>query len=140
MMIYFGMSFISLAEAGAMTETLSTCFSEKANKKDKEYLAQWMFMSMAYHPSIKKLSNIDESSRIEINKNIAETVTRLLTEDCKLETKIAIETDKDLLSNAFGFFGILAMQEIYSNPQVNESIADFSKNMDKQKLRKLLEK
>lgn len=124
----------SAATAGPATDALTTCVADHTTGKDRKELAQWMFMAMAAHPEIKPLSSIGEDVRNGLNRRMAATATRLITEDCRVESMLAMDTDGSAsFEVAFGALGKLAMQELMSNPAVTASFVEYTKYIDKQK-------
>lgn len=102
-------------------------------------MARWTFAAMASHPEIKALSNVTQAKKDEIDKSTAILITKLLTENCLLQTRSAMEKDGGgALKVAFGVLGRLAMQELISNPNVNASLSDFGKYIDEKKFNSAL--
>lgn len=113
------------ATAGPATDALATCMSDSTSGKDRKDMARWIFVGMSTHPEIKSLSNVAETDRDQIDKTMAAMVTRLLTENCKVQAKLASEKESGEapLKTAFGAMGQLAMQELLVNPEVNSAFA-----------------
>ena len=125
---------IPLANADTATDALNTCVADNTTGKDRKDLAQWIFMTIAAHPEIQPFSNVTEANRDEFDKRLADLATRLITVNCKTESKAAIEKEgSQSLEAAFGTLGRLAMQELMSNPSVNSSFTRYVKYLDKSK-------
>ncbi len=64
-------------------------------------------------------------------------VTRLMTENCQMQAKLAIEKEagEAPLQAAFGVMGKLAMQELMANSEVTSTFSRFAKYLDMDKLR-----
>lgn len=123
------------ALAGTATDALSTCLADNTTGKDRKEMARWVFVGMASHPEIKMLSNVTQAKRDELDKSMATLVTRLMTENCLVQARSAMEKDGgEAFKVAFGVVGQLAMQELMSNPNVNASFSDFAKYIDKEKV------
>lgn len=123
-----------IAIAGETTEALGKCMADSTTGKDRKDLAQWIFVAMTTHPEIKPLSNVTESNRIDLDKKLAALATRLLTDNCKVEARAAMQADgSDAFKEGFGVLGRLAMQELMSNPSVNASFSNYGKYLDKAK-------
>ncbi|QAU33425.1 hypothetical protein [Janthinobacterium sp. 17J80-10] len=122
------------ALAGTATDALSTCLADNTTGKDRKEMARWIFVGMATHPEIKTLSNVTQAKREELDKSMAALITRLMTENCLVQARSAMEKDGgEAFKVAFGVVGKLAMQELMSNPNVNASFSDFAKYMDQKK-------
>lgn len=125
---------VSPAIAGSATDALSTCVADNTTGKNRKDLAQWVFVAMTVHPEIQPFSNVTEANRVELDKKVAALATKLITESCRTEAKAALEKEGSAsFKAAFGSLGILAMQELTSNPAVNSSLAEYAKYLDKEK-------
>lgn len=123
------------ALAVTATDALSTCLADNTTGRDRKEMARWVFVGMASHPEIKMLSNVTQAKRDELDKSMATLVTRLMTENCRVQARSAMERDGgEAFKVAFGVVGQLAMQELMSNPNVNASFSDFAKYIDKEKV------
>jgi hypothetical protein len=126
----------SAATAGPATDALTACMSDNTSGKDRKDMARWIFVGMSVHPEIKSLSNVTETDRDQLDVTMAALVTRLLTENCKVQAKLAMEKESGEapLKAAFGVVGQLAMQELLANPEVNSTFTRFAKFLDNDKL------
>jgi hypothetical protein len=126
----------SPAAAGPATEALISCMSDNTTGKDRKELARWVFVGMSIHPQIQSLSNVTESDRDQLDKTMAAIVTRLLTENCQTQAKIALEKERSEapIQKAFSVMGQLAMQELMANPEVKSTFTRFAKYLDVKKL------
>lgn len=126
----------SLATAGAATDSLSTCLADNTTGKDRKDLARWVYVGMSSHPEIRELSNVTDRNRDDLNKMMAAMLTKLMTENCLTQTKLAIEKDgNEAIKTAFGYMGQLAMQELMANPEVVSSFSKFGEYIDKNKFK-----
>ncbi|TAK90727.1 MAG: hypothetical protein EPO06_07410 [Burkholderiaceae bacterium] len=130
---------ISPAMAGTYTDALQTCFAENTTGKDRKEMARWVFIGMAAHPEIKRLSNASDNDREQADRNLANLFTRLLTETCRAEAKAATKYEgEQAFKAAFGSLGQLAMQEIMTDQGVTNSMSAFARYLDKKKLSEAL--
>lgn len=134
--VIIGASFMNTAaQAGPAADALSACLADNTTGKDRKDMARWVFVGMAAHPEIRNLSNVTEANRDELDKSMAALFTRLVTEQCAPQAKLAMEKDGSAaFQAAFGIIGQLAMQELMSNPNVNASFTKFSKYVDQNKM------
>ena len=125
----------SSAVAGPTTDALSACLADNTTGKDRKELARWVFVGMASHPEIRSLSNVTQADRDGLDKVMASTVMRLMTENCRAEGRSALEKDGiAAFQVAFATIGQLAMQELMSNPDVNASFSRYARYVDQKKL------
>lgn len=122
----------------ANTSELSTCLIDNLNGKERKNLAVWVFMAMASHPEIKKYSNITPKDKTDTDKYIGALITRLLTEDCPKELKVAYSADPQAIQKAFEVVGKVAMQELMANQAVNASLVNYVNFADQTKINTVL--
>jgi hypothetical protein len=127
------------AKAGTATDALSACLAESTTGKDRKDMARWVFVEMAVHPEIKDLSNATDRNRDELDRTIAMLFTKLLSEKCPAQAKLAMKIDGSAaLGSAFKIIGELAMQELMSNPKVDASFTKFTGYLDQERLNSVL--
>ena len=101
-------------------------------------MAKWVFFAMAAHPEIKEFARVPEQVKDATDKQIALVVTRLLTEDCLAEAKAGFKQEgQAAIVSAFELVGKVAMQELMTNKDVLESIGDYAKYLDNEKMRQI---
>ncbi|PKO48076.1 MAG: hypothetical protein CVU31_07555 [Betaproteobacteria bacterium HGW-Betaproteobacteria-4] len=120
--------------AGPATEALSVCLADNTTGKDRKDMARWVFIGMSTHPEIQSLSNVTQADRETLDQQMAAMITRLITENCTAQVKLARNKDgSNALKDAFEIIGKLAMQELMSNPNVNSAFTTFTKYVDQNK-------
>jgi hypothetical protein len=126
---------ISPALAGPAADALGTCLTDNTTGKERKDLARWVFVGMSAHPDMRSLSNVTDANREELDRLMASIVTRLLTESCRSEARLAMQTEGSAsFQTAFGAVGQLAMKELMSNPAVNAAFFNYSKYLDTNKI------
>ncbi len=126
------------ALSGPASDALGTCMTDSLNGKERKQLGKWVFLAMSVHPEISKFSNVTEELQNESDKFIGSLITRLLTEDCSAEARIALNNESSVaLTSAFEVVGKVAMQELMRDKNVNNAISGFEKYLDKEKLNAL---
>ena len=129
------------AIAGSATDALGTCLSDNTTGKERKDLARWIFVGMSTHPDMQGLSNVTDANREGLDRMMASIVTRLMTENCRSQAKLAMEKEgAAAFQAAFGAIGKLAMQELMSNPKVNASFTNYSKYLDTNKINSVFSK
>lgn len=124
--------------ADQVTREFATCLTDSMTGKERKSLAKWIFFSFSVHPEISDYFKVPNETKDDTNRFVGELITRLLTEDCPDLAKAAIEKRGSIaLKKAFGLVGKVAMQELTRNERVEESMTEFGKYVDKEKLRAL---
>jgi len=128
------------SKAGIYTDDLSRCLVESATSEDKITLVRWMFTSMALHPAIKDMANVNDSQRENANKEIAKLLVSLLTVKCLDVSKKAIKYDgTGAIQVSFSLLGQIAGKELFSNPDVAKALSALDEYIDKDILNKRLD-
>lgn len=128
-------SFAAQAQASTATDALSACLVKSTTQEDHIALARWIFAAMASHPRVADLSSITPDQRAEINKTGGLLFNRLLTKDCAAETTAAVRADgKNAIEVAFGGLGGAAMEDLMTDPAVNQSLGEMMQYVDENKL------
>lgn len=124
------------SHAGVYSDDLSRCLVESTTEQDKTMLVKWMFTAMALHPEVVAMSDVTYQQRDAANKAAAQMIVSLMTEACLTPAKKAVQYEGPLaIQQAFTILGQVAGQELFSNPNVAQGLADFEKHMDANKLR-----
>lgn len=139
------LSFAVLSQQAAVAspsaDALGTCLKDNTSGKDRKALARWIFLAMSAHPEIRSLTNATEAVRTEADKGTAALVTRLLTENCIVQTRAAVEKDGSQgMFNAFKSLGEVAMAELMQDPAVSASVSSYAQFLDKKKLGAIMQK
>ncbi len=124
--------------AGEASNALGTCMVDSLTGKERKQLAQWIFFAMSYHPEIMTFAKVTEEAKENSDKTVGYLVTRLLTEDCPEQAKLALKMESSVaIQNSFGLVGQVAMQELMTNQDVNMAITSFERYVDKNKINEL---
>ncbi len=79
--------------------------------------------------------DLSDREKKVIDKDVADLVTRLLSEDCLDESKKAQKYEGDIVFfNAFKILGQTAAQGFNGNPEVTRSMNKFSEFLNNEKL------
>lgn len=124
--------------AAASESRLGSCMVDAMTGKERKEMAKWVFFAMTAHPEIKEYSRVPAQARVTTDKYIANIVTRLLSEDCLAETRAGVKQEgSSAIVSAFELVGKVAMQELMSDKDVNQSIGAYAKYLDKEKMRQI---
>lgn len=119
---------------------LGTCMVDSLNGKERKNLAKWIFFSMAAHPHIGSYSNISEEDLLENDKYVGQLVTRLLTKDCPDILAKMSKSDPLVVQKSFELVGQVAMQELMTDEKVVQTISNYAKYTDIEKIDELISK
>ena len=126
--------------AGGSTDRLSVCLVENTNKADEINLVRWMALAYTAHPGLSDLGQFSARSTVEINIAVADLFERLLTKDCRVETKSALIIDGDqALESSFEVLGKVAGTSLMDNAEVMSAIMKFMEYVDSDVFESLLE-
>lgn len=126
---------ISPAIAGPFADALGTCLSDNTTGKERKDMARWIYVGMSAHPDMQPLSKVTDANREELDRMVATIFTRLVTENCRAQAKLAVDKEGSAsFQTAFGAMGKLAMQELMTNQEVNASFMRYTKYMDSNKI------
>ncbi len=118
---------------------LNLCLSNATTGKDRVALTQWLYLSMAQHPSMKEVSTTQAGKKSATDKNFGELLTRLITKDCANEFNASAKVHgQAVITQSFAFLGQLAMQELMTNQAVAASAEAFQKHADMKKIQEVI--
>lgn len=125
--------------AGPYADDLTKCLVKSTTTEDKSTLVQWMFAMSALHPDVKQLSAVSPGKRTELNRQVANMLTSLLTQACLSETRDALNYEgPQTLVTGFTVLGQVAGRELFSSPEVSAGMEELGSMVDSQKLESTL--
>jgi len=124
--------------ASSQTDSLGVCMVDSLDGKERKLLARWIFFSIAAHPEITSYFSASEQDVESNNRFVGRLVTRLLVEDCPTQLKAATKENPLAVQRAFELVGQVAMQEIMTNPQVKQAIANYGRYADQNRISAVL--
>ena len=133
------LSFFQLSEkrsiAGPFGDEMAKCLVQSTNSKDNISLVRWIVRVYGEHPDSNDFINLSIKDKEKIDKEIAALFNRLLLEDCKKETKMALNYEGDqVLFTAFQILGQVAGRELNKEKIVAGAINKFINYVDYEKL------
>lgn len=121
----------NLLSAGPYSDALGRKLVASTTPAEKAVFVRWLFVAMSLHPDLKDMAAITPAQREAANKEIAALMTRMLSETCVAEAKLALKHEgQAAFESAFSIFGEMAAQDLFGNPKVNEGIAELEKYVD----------
>lgn len=129
------LSLSNISHAGPAADSMASCMVDSMTGKERKQIAQWLFFAMAAHPDMKEFSKVTVDAQKNANEFVGKLLTRLLTENCPVQTNKAMKAEgSEAMKGAFEFVGKVAMQELTTNSDVTASLSGFEKFIDKEKL------
>lgn len=130
---------VAPAHAGPYGDDLARCLVEKSSDAEKTTLVKWFFAMAASHPDVRSIAAISAEQRDGLNRDVARTFQTLLTETCRYETKKAMKYEpQTAMQSSFSVLGEVAAQGLFADVGVAESLSEFTKFVDEEKLRGVL--
>ena len=118
---------VSPAFAGPYADALGKCMVGATTGPEKTTLVRWIFAMMALHPDVQSSSAVTPEQRGALSKQTAQLFQRLLTESCLKEAREAIRYEgASTIQSSFSLLGLVATRELFTDPKVNECLAEFS--------------
>lgn len=128
------------ALAGPYSDDLAKCLVKSTSNVDRNALVKWMFAAAASHPEVRSIAAVSEAQLDALNQHTAKLFERLLTESCRTEAQQALRYEgQSTIEMSFGVLGQVAGRELFSDPQVTQSMAGIEHYIDKQKMEKLID-
>ncbi len=130
----------SVVIANPHVHKLSSCLADHTTGKERKQLAEWVFLAMGAHAEINShLTPSAMAATDQVNKDVANILMRLMTQDCVEEGREAhMHAGSEAFKSSFGVLGQLAMQELMGDRAVMSSMTGFEKYLDAAKLSKAL--
>lgn len=126
---------MQVANAGQTVDQLSQCLVKSTTAADKTAVLQWTFVALSAHPELKKFSNVNEEQRTQLDKNLAQTLQRILTEQCSTQTQAVIKAEGlQAVGESFQELGSITGEEILKTPEVKDQLKGVVRYIDLNKL------
>jgi len=127
-------------DSNADALALGKCFVGKSSAEDRKLIAKWMGASIAMSPNMQDVVTIDEDAKDRIDRRMAETFTRLMSDDCRTEMTVLIKKNDAMgIQAASAMLGQMAMQELLRDPATMQALIAYARHMDPAMMRKLAE-
>lgn len=134
------MATLALAAAPAgqnepYTADLSKCLVAKTSEADRTDLIKWVFASISASPAVADMTNLTPAQRLDHHRRIGQMFTRLMTQDCRKETVVAIKYEGlSTIEKSFRVLGEVAMRGLMSDPAVTASFGEMATFFDQSAL------
>jgi hypothetical protein len=126
------------SSAGIYSDSLARCLVSHTSNEDKTLLVRWIFAIMALHPAVSDTITVNDSEREKLNRGAGMLFERLVTDDCRKETKEALMYEGPVaMQTSFQVLGQVATRGLMTDPAVTAGLTAFQKYLDETKLREL---
>lgn len=124
-----------IASAGPTVDQLSDCLVKSTTATDKTAVLQWTFVALSVHPDLKAYSNVTDEQRTQLDKKLAQTLQRILVEQCSTQAKAVIQAEGlQAVGDSFQELGSITGEEILKNPEVKQQLKGVVRYLDLNKL------
>ena len=124
-----------IASAGPTVDQLSDCLVKSTTATDKTAVLQWTFVALSVHPDLKTYSNVTDEQRTQLDKKLAQTLQRILVEQCSAQAKAVIQAEGlQAVGDSFQELGSITGEEILKNPEVKQQLKGVVRYLDLNKL------
>src|SRR5688500_674681 len=126
--------------AGPFADDMARCLVRSTTPADKSLLVQWIVVVMTLHPEVRHFSAATPAQREALNLQVGQLMVSLLTDRCQSESREALKNEGTAtIESSFKVLGQVAAQALFTHPDVANGLADFSKAIDAEKMKALLE-
>lgn len=123
------------AVAGQAVDQLSECLVKSTTAADKTTVLQWTFTALAQHPELKAFSQVSEAQKTQLDQKIAQTLQRILTEQCSAQAQAVIKSEGlQAVGDSFQELGSITGEEILKTPEIKQQLNGVLKYIDLNKL------
>ena len=124
-----------IAMAAQTVDQLSACLVKATTATDKTAVLQWTFVALSVHPDLKTYSNVTDEQRTQLDKKLAQTLQRILVEQCSAQAKAVIQAEGlQAVGDSFQELGSITGEEILKNPEVKQQLKGVVRYLDLNKL------
>lgn len=121
--------------AGPTVDQLSDCLVKSTTATDKTAVLQWTFAALSVHPDLKAYSNVTNEQRTQLDQKLAQTLQRILVEQCSVQAKAVIQAEGlQAVGDSFQELGSITGEEILKNPEVKQQLKGVVRYLDLNKL------
>ena len=115
------------AQASVFSDDLTRCLVVHTTPADSTVLMKWIFAAIALAPALKPMSNISETQQTAVAQDAAKLFGRLVAQDCRKETLLAIKSDgSSALVQSFQVLGSTAGRSIFQSPEAKAGLKSLS--------------
>jgi hypothetical protein len=126
--------------AGPYADDLSKCLVEQTSENDRTSLVRWMYVAATRHPAVQKISVVTDKQLDDANRQMADLMSRLLTESCLEATKKSVKYEgEQTIGTACELLGQVAATELLGHADVVSAMSSLQEYFDQEALDAALE-
>jgi hypothetical protein len=135
-----GLALCTSTVAHSAGDPLAACLSQHTSAADRQAMARWVFVTMSSHPDLTPYASAQATQDAQrIQGQMAQTLTRLVTENCARETKQALRQGGPAsIQSAFTTVARQALTELMSHPNVTAQLSGTVAQIDPSRWARLL--
>ena len=124
----------AVASAGVYTDDMTKCLVRSSSDADNKAFVQWVFAALSANPAVKPLTVVNEAQRAQYAKASVGIMERLLTQDCRKETVMALKVEgQSAIEGSFNVVGQVAFRSLLSDPATMAEFVRLGGYADKAK-------
>lgn len=113
------------------SKDLGECVVLSTTGRDRLVLIRWVAVSIASAPTMQDAVTLKPGAKEAADKGMAAVFTRLFTVDCRNEAAPLLKNNDNAgVEAAFGELGRIAMNELISDPVVEQNLTSFTQYAD----------
>ena len=122
------------SHAGIYSDDMARCLVKSTSQDDKTALVRWVFAITSLHPGVADVAAMSAEMREQSDRTIAALFERLVTIDCRNESRDAIRYEgPQSFEQSFQVLGEVAMTELMAHSAVGAGFQAFTKYIDESK-------
>lgn len=135
-----GLALSTSAAAQTTPEGLTRCLTQHTSAADRQAMARWVFVTLSSHPDLTPYASAQAAKDTRhIQANMAQTLTRLMTENCARETKQTLrQGGPAAIQEAFTTVARQALSDVLGHPNVAASLGGTMAHIDPGRWARLL--
>lgn len=120
-----------LAYPSEESRNLADCIASSTSSADRLLTARWMAAAMSTAGKLQGTVSVDEAAKENADRGMAALFTRLFTVDCADQAQPLIASgDMAGIQAAGGRLGLMAMEELMTDPEVLSSLMAYLAYVD----------
>jgi hypothetical protein len=140
LMLALSLTIGAPAAAQTASDELTNCLTKHTNATDRQAMTRWVFVTMSSHPDLQPYTSTQATQEAQqIQGQMAQILTRLITESCAKETKQALRQGGPAsIQKALTTVARQALTDLIAHPNVSAQLGGTVKQIDPGKWARLL--
>ena len=120
-----------IAYPNADSRQLAECIARSTTQSDRILTARWMAAAMGSANKLSDTLTVDPDAKEAADRAMGALFTRLFTVDCAAESQVLMQAgDMEGIQAAGGRLGLMAMQELMTDPDVMSGLMAYLAYVD----------